>query len=276
MNNNDFSYDPVTAIDEYKASGETAKIFSDIRNTMGIPLITSIWRGLAGMNNNLPKVWRLAKPIYKSGKPEKALFEMVEKLNLPIPKLLKSITIERTNLNNEDIINIKQIIKVYNRSNGMNLMALSALVMINFNPIEEKNVKSKYSLDGNFPKLMTKDNITSNTWNIIRKVNAFGSPGGINSQVATLWRHLAYWPSFLSLVHDELKPLQTAGVIEETLEAVLKHTMNKGIVLQQQTTKFHNIDDKIVTTIANYVHTKYQVIRMVTIGHIMERWLKNI
>ena len=96
MNNNDFSYDPVTAIDEDKASGETAKIFSDIRNTMGIPLITSIWRGLAGMNNNLPKVWRLAKPIYKSGKPEKALFEMVEKLNLPIPKTLKDSTIEKT------------------------------------------------------------------------------------------------------------------------------------------------------------------------------------
>ena len=110
MNDNDFSYDPVTAIDEVKASGETAKIFSDIRNTMGIPLITSIWRGLAGMNNNLPKVWRLAKPIYKSGKPEKALFEMIEKLNLPIPKPLKNITIERTNLSNEDIINIKQII----------------------------------------------------------------------------------------------------------------------------------------------------------------------
>ena len=276
MNDNDFSYDPVTAIDEVKASGETAKIFSDIRNTMGIPLITSIWRGLAGMNNNLPKVWRLAKPIYKSGKPEKALFEMVEKLNLPIPKPLKDSTIERTNLNNEDLRNIKQIIKVYNRSNGMNLIALSALVMINFNPIEEQNTKPMYSLDGNFPNLMTKDIITSNTWNIIRKVNTFGSPSGIDSQVATLWRHLAYWPNFLSLVQDELKALQTAGIIEETLETVLKYIINKGIVLQQQPTKFHNIDDNVVTTITNYVHTKYQVIRMVTIGHMMEKWLKDI
>ena len=276
MNNNDFSYDPVTAIDEDKASGETAKIFSDIRNTMGIPLITSIWRGLAGMNNNLPKVWRLAKPIYKSGKPEKALFKMVEELNLPIPKTLKDSTIEKTNLNNEDLRNIKQIIKVYNRSNGMNLIALSALVMINFNPIEEQNTKPMYSLDGNFPNLMTKDIITSNTWNIIRKVNTFGSPSGIDSQVATLWRHLAYWPNFLSLVHDELKPLQTAGIIEETLETVLKYIINKGIVLQQQPTKFHNIDDNVVTTITNYVHTKYQVIRMVTIGNMMEKWLKDI
>ena len=78
------------------------------------------------------------------------------------------------------------------------------------------------------------------------------------------------------MVHDELKPLQTAGIIEEALEAVLKHTMNRGIVLQQQLTKYHNIDDNAVTTITNYVHTKYQVIRMVTIGHIMERWLENI
>ena len=95
MNDNDFSYDPVTAIDEVKASGEIAKIFSDIRNTMGIPLNTSIWRGLAGMNNNLPKVWRLAKPIYKSGKPEKTLFEMVEKLNQN-----KQQQIDKNNLSN--------------------------------------------------------------------------------------------------------------------------------------------------------------------------------
>ena len=38
----DFSYDPVTAIDEATATGVTAEIFADIRQTMGIPLITSI------------------------------------------------------------------------------------------------------------------------------------------------------------------------------------------------------------------------------------------
>jgi hypothetical protein len=47
----DFAYDPVTAIDEAKAVGETAALFAEIRQIMRIPLVTSIWRGLAGMDD---------------------------------------------------------------------------------------------------------------------------------------------------------------------------------------------------------------------------------
>jgi hypothetical protein len=49
----DFSYDPVTVIDEAKVVGETAALFAEIRQTMRIPLVTSIWRGLAGMDDSL-------------------------------------------------------------------------------------------------------------------------------------------------------------------------------------------------------------------------------
>ena len=40
---------------------------------MDIPLITSIWRGLAGMDDSLRPVWDAAKPIYASREPERAL-----------------------------------------------------------------------------------------------------------------------------------------------------------------------------------------------------------
>ena len=55
----DFAYDPVTAMDEATATGETAVLFSEIRQTMRIPPVTSIWRGLAGMDDSL----RLAAAI---------------------------------------------------------------------------------------------------------------------------------------------------------------------------------------------------------------------
>jgi len=67
MSRTDISYDPVTAMDEASATGETAEIFADIRLTMGIPLITSIWRGLAGMEDSLPVAWAMAKPVFLSG-----------------------------------------------------------------------------------------------------------------------------------------------------------------------------------------------------------------
>lgn len=34
---------------------------------MRIPLVTSIWRGLAGMDDSLRLAWAAAKPIYESG-----------------------------------------------------------------------------------------------------------------------------------------------------------------------------------------------------------------
>jgi hypothetical protein len=80
----DFAYDPVTAIDEAQAVGETP-LFGEIRQTMRIPLVTSIWRGLAGMDDNLRPAWVAAKPIYESGEPERALTRSVATVGLPRP-----------------------------------------------------------------------------------------------------------------------------------------------------------------------------------------------
>ena len=44
---------PVTAMAESDATGEVAEIFADIRETMEIPLITSIWRILVDIEGGL-------------------------------------------------------------------------------------------------------------------------------------------------------------------------------------------------------------------------------
>ena len=64
--NSDISYDPVSVIDEKEAIGETAKIFKDIRETMNIPLITSIWRPLAEIYNSIKKNWTIAITNYET------------------------------------------------------------------------------------------------------------------------------------------------------------------------------------------------------------------
>ena len=84
----DFAYDPVTAMDEATATGETAVLFAEIRQTMRIPLVTSIWRGLAGMDDSLRLAWAAAKPIYESGEPERALTRSVAAVGLPRPEPL--------------------------------------------------------------------------------------------------------------------------------------------------------------------------------------------
>ena len=73
----DFSYDPVTVTDEATATGITADIFKDIRQTMNIPVVTSIWRALASWDNCLEETWNAVKPIYLSRLPDTLLPDLL-------------------------------------------------------------------------------------------------------------------------------------------------------------------------------------------------------
>ena len=53
---------------------------------MGIPIVTSIWRGLAYNADILKTIWGLTKPIYLTGEPEfifnKTLFTSFQDMHM--------------------------------------------------------------------------------------------------------------------------------------------------------------------------------------------------
>ena len=270
LSNYDFSYDPVTAISEDQATGKTAEIFLDIKKTMQIPLITSIWRGLAGMNNSLEDVWILTKPIYLSGTPELALNHMLNSISFPIPTKFNSEI-----FNAEDLKHIKDIIKVYTKSNGMNLMALSAFIKSEYKPrVVISNITPKI-VQASFPRLLNKEEISNKNWEIVKKVNSLGGIKNKDNHVATLWRHLSYWPNFLDKAYKNIKIFESNGDLMKTQNDVLNYLENNGINLKRQKDKYTNINISTLNTIKNYVCTTNQVIRMVVLGHIMLKWLEK-
>ena len=270
LSNYDFSYDPVTAISEDQATGKTAEIFLDIKKTMQIPLITSIWRGLAGMNNSLEDVWILTKPIYLSGTPELALNHMLNSISFPIPTKFNSEI-----FNAEDLKHIKDIIKVYTKSNGMNLMALSAFVKSEYKPrVVISNITPKI-VEASFPRLLNKEEISNKNWEIVKKVNSLGGIKNKDNHVATLWRHLSYWPNFLDKAYKNIKIFESNGDLVKTQNDILNYLENNGINLKRQKDKYTNINISTLNTIKNYVCTTNQVIRMVVLGHIMLKWLEK-
>ena len=270
LSNYDFSYDPVTAVSEDQATGKTAEIFLDIKKTMQIPLITSIWRGLAGMNNSLEDVWILTKPIYLSGTPELALNHMLNSISFPIPTKFNSEI-----FNAEDLKHIKDIIKVYTKSNGMNLMALSAFIKSEYKPrVVISNITPKI-VEASFPRLLNKEEISKKNWEIVKKVNSLGGIKNKDNHVATLWRHLSYWPNFLDKAYKNIKIFESNGDLMKTQNDVLNYLENNGINLKRQKDKYTNINISTLNTIKNYVCTTNQVIRMVVLGHIMLKWLEK-
>ena len=237
LSNYDFSYDPVTAISEDQAKGKTAEIFLDIKKTMQIPLITSIWRGLAGMNNSLEDVWILTKPIYLSGTPELALNHMLNSISFPIPTKFNSEI-----FNAEDLKHIKDIIKVYTKSNGMNLMALSAFIKSEYKPrVVISNITPKI-VEASFPRLLNKEEISKKNWEIVKKVNSLGGIKNKDNHVATLWRHLSYWPNFLDKAYKNIKIFESNGDLMKTQNDVLNYVENNGINLKRQKDKYKEKD----------------------------------
>lgn len=269
----DFSYDPVTAIDEASATGLTAEIFADIRRTMRIPLVTSIWRGLAGMDDSLSRVWNLARPIYASGLPEQALARIVARTALPLPEPLPPPWLGCVGLSLPDLQQIRSIIAAYNRSNGMNFVALAAMVT----PAAlHGGVEAVASSAPSWPPLrplLPQQAIDAGTWSMVRHVNAFGAPG-IDAGVATLWRHLAHWPALLAIVHCAFAPLQASGAIDAASAQMVSLAAEEGARIAQLRPAELDISATALDTITGYVKSPTQVARMVTMGSALARWLE--
>lgn len=120
---------PVTALAEADATGEIADIFADIRQTMELPLITSIWRVLVDIEDGLPTAWNATKPLYQTGQPQASLVKMREQISLPHPEPFTRSQLSCIGISPNDLPSIRAILNAYNRSNGLNLMALTALVV---------------------------------------------------------------------------------------------------------------------------------------------------
>ena len=77
--------DPVPAVIETEATGETARIFADIRETLGSPVVNLIWRHLATVEGGLEWAWTAARPIYASRQAQSAAARLYARLEPPLP-----------------------------------------------------------------------------------------------------------------------------------------------------------------------------------------------
>lgn len=266
------SYDPVTAVDEASATGETAAIFADIRETMGIPLITSIWRGLADMEDSLPLAWAIAKPLYLTGQPEAALARVVKGTDLPQPEPLTTSQLASIGMDGPALAKARAVINAYNRSNGMNLVALLAMTATTRSSPELTATEPTYPAWPAFPALQLREEIAPEVWNVVTEVNGLGSRSP-DAFVATLWRHLAHWPGLLALTHSAFEPLQSSGEIKAAATRMVDLAMQEGTRMADLHIGMAGLSEQARTTITNYVVKPGAVARMVTVGHSLASWL---
>jgi hypothetical protein len=266
-------HDPVAAISEAEATGETAAIFADIRRTMQIPMITSIWRTLVDIEGGLSATWEVTKPLYETGQPAAALMKLRTQAVLPVPEPLAPGQLSCAGVREEELPVIRALIEAYNRSNGMNLMALTGLVVTPSGAPSNAPVPPDPPPWPELPPLPAPADIPADIWTLLRHINRFGAVPG-EEGLATIWRHMAHWPGLLAVIYAGLAPLQRDGTIQRSKQQILEIAQAEGKRLAHLHPEIVPLPEAARQMITNYVLDPGLVARMVTIGHGLARWLQ--
>ncbi len=267
--------DPVTAVSESAATGRTAEIFADIRDVMEIPLITSIWRILDGIEGGLESAWNATRPLYQSGRPQAVLEELKASVSIPGPAELSAAELDRMGVTGGDRPAVDAIFRAYNRSNGLNLIALNGLIAT----AETESVAAEQcTADAASPTwptlrpLLEQADIEPTTWALLEEIRFLGSSEQ-DPSIATLWRHLSQWPGLLEQIVQSYSPLQQDGTLHAAAREAGDFALTKGASLAPHRGDISEIPPEALELIAGYVGNPSAVSRMVVLGNSVERWL---
>ena len=211
----------VPSILESEATGRVAEIYSDIRQVLGTSIVNLIWRNLATIPGALEWTWFTTKPLYLGPAPgyAEALRRAIE---LPAVSSFSHDTLAAAGLSNDDVAKISDILDSYRYTNALALVVLSALVM-HFEPTRQDTVRpldgSPRPLGVRLPELPPMQSLKPEVVHLIKELNGFGEDTD-KSLIASMYRHLGYWPTYLSLVRTMLVPLETNGQL---------HTLTRSI-----------------------------------------------
>ena len=204
---------PLPEIREEDASPEIKLIYADMRRRMDLPLVNLIHRYFATVPGVLPHVWSWLRDLLESGQLEAAFARLTNDLPLPAAEPLG---LAGLGLSGNDLRTIKRVLEVYNRGNGLNLIALSAVRMDLHRRVHAPlNIGAVPAVAEAvpIPRLLKFAELKPELAELVATVSSLH--GDLNGVIPSLYLHLANWPEFLSAACDKVMPLLKDGSIAE-------------------------------------------------------------
>jgi len=209
--------DPVSAVRENEATEAVASIFADIRETLNVEVVNLVWRHLATMPGALEWVWGTLKPLYKGPAIVKA--ELVhQNLNLPEFPRLSGDVLTVAGLDDAALVSILTILDSYQYTNALALVCFSAL-LARFEGSAARRPGLSSGPQRNevgpirrvaLPRLVPIAEMPPATARLVHELNGFGEDSDF-ALVASMYRHLSHWPTYLALIRTLLAPLHESG-----------------------------------------------------------------
>ena len=267
--------DPVPAITEAEATGETAEIFADLRETLGVNVVNLVWRHIATVPGALAWAWATLRPIYVSGAVGLEARRLRSELVTPALSVWPGSALRCVEVDATSEATIRRVLASYNRSNALNLVALSALVRhIDGAPSSAAALvvtasSPERGIEGSMPKLLALDEVSKDTADLILKINLL-SDRHHGRIVASMYRHLAHWPGFLALCYAQLAPLAADGRIAQMIESALVLADHAGARLQGQLTDMPRPESVANVRQASVEFVEQAISKMVPIAKLIE------
>ena len=255
------SADPVPAISEADATGDVAALYADIRATLGVPVVNLIWRHLAIFPDGLSWAWGSLKPLYAGNTISAEAAALRAGLEVPTLAGLSGPALAATGLSQDDLIQITMILRSYERSNAMNIVALGALLarlegispsIGETAPIQQK----EDSIDGEMPTLLPLDAMAPSVRALVEDLNRVG---GREEILASMYRHLAHWPAYLALIHALIVPFGFEGRLEPLINDVIvdgrrRATRIAGGLASPKIIASHDTQENVQAALAQFIH----------------------
>lgn len=230
--------DPIPAIAESDATGETAALFADIRAVYGISTVNLVWRHLATMPGALAHVWGGVRPLYVDGTIAREATALRDGLWLPDVVPMSDAYLLEFELDALAMHGVRQVLAAYDRTNAMALLALcAARARLAGKPAPKWQPGAtppppEPALA--LPRLLDLDTMSRD---IRMGVDALNRVGSRKSQplMASMYRQLAYWPPFLSVAARLLIGPHIDGLVEQAVAAALVQARARAAALPRVT-----------------------------------------
>ena len=266
--------DTITAVAETDATGEVADVFADIRATMDLPLITSVWRILAHIQEGLKPAWAAAKTLYETGRPQASLVRLCDPQVLPIPTAIGQDALSEAGVSPHDVSAIRNLLRAYNRSNALNLLALKALVIEPSTDVPDDSMLHSPAPARwlPIPPLLDRSEMNESTWRLLHELAKLGTTAA-NPSLPTVWRHLAHWPAFLELVFRHMRPLAQDGTIDRSMTQILETAGDEAAGIAHFRPSVDAVSGEALDFIKVYVGEVHSILAICS-G--IERWLSQV
>ncbi|NQW10668.1 MAG: hypothetical protein HQ481_12405 [Alphaproteobacteria bacterium] len=264
--------DPVPTIPEHDATGAVAAVYADIKATLGVPVVNLIWRHLATIDGGLAWAWGAAKPLYAMGAASVAVARLTERLTPPAFAPLAPGSLAAVGVPAGDIPVIQAMIAGYNRGNGLNLVALTALVSPVGAPAPAGAPPPAPTPGPALPPILSEGDVTPETWALIEALNRLGARPD-EPIMASLWRHLGHWPGLLALTHAALAPRELDGSLRHAIDLTRGFARAEAAGLATLLADAGPAPEAARAAVADF--TTHVITRMVPVGLAMTEWLAD-